>query len=511
MKTMLKKIVVLLSFALFLAVGCTDKFDEINEDPNNPISVETGYILTYAQKSLIDNMRDAWFAGRGTQLLCQHWSQRNYPDEDRFLIRTTTINNAWRAFYRVGTNLQHIIDLNTNDATKNAALASGPNEHQIAVARILKAYVMSIITDTWGDVPYSEAFKGANVRQPAFDAQADIYADLIKELTEAAAQIDPANGNLTKGDVIYGGDVAKWKKFANSLRLRLALRMSAKNPAPLAAVAALPATSFFESNDDNAKFTYLTASPNEGPVFRAFFIDARNDFTMAKPFMDLLSGVNDTLNAKPNPFVGIEDPRLSIFAHQVGGKWVGMPYGMDDPQTKAFAPNCPDYVNDPSPVHQPDFAYTLMDYAEVCFILSEVNSWNQTWYEDGIRASMEDWGVPNTVADPQIDDYIASVPAASQENVLTQKYIALYMQPEQAWFEWRRTTYPHTLIKPGEITHQSGGVDIIFQSLVDGVTDIPYRMWYPVEEQGVNKANYLEAVEAQGVDELTTKMWLIDL
>lgn len=503
MKAMLKKIFLIISLPVLFIAGCTDKFDEINKDPNNPVAIETGYLLTYSQKTIMDNLRDAWFAGRGTQLLCQHWSQNNYPDEDRYLIRTTTIQNAWRAFYRAAANLQQIIKMNTDEATKADARASGPNEHQIAVAMILKAYIISIITDTWGDVPYSECFN-PDIRQPKYDAQADIYPQLIKELKDAAAMIDPANGDLTKGDIIYGGDVAKWKKFANTLRLRLALRMSSKDDAPLNEVKALPASSFFESNADNAKFTYLAASPNEGPVYRAFFVDNRNDFTITKPFVELLAGRNDSLNVtKINPFVGLEDPRLSIWAYQIGGKWIGMPYGMDDATTKAFAPNTCNYKNNPSVVHQPDFAYTFMDYAEFCFIMSEVNNWDQTWYEKGIRASMEDWGVDEA----DITAYLAAVPAANQERVLTQKYIALYMQPEQAWFEYRRTGFPKTLIKPGEITHRQGTTNIIFTPIVDGVTDIPNRMWYPVEEQGVNKPGYDAAVAAQGPDDLMTKVW----
>ncbi len=501
---MLKKIFLIISLPVLFITGCTEKFDEINKDPNNPVAVETGYLLTYAEKTTMDYLRDEWFGGRGTQLLCQHWSQNNYPDEDRYLIRTTTIQNAWRAFYRAAANLQQIINLNTDEATKTDALASGPNEHQIAVAMILKAYIISIITDTWGDVPYSECFN-PDIRQPKYDAQSEIYPQLIQDLKDAADMINPANGNINIGDIIYGGDVAKWKKFANTLRLRLALRMSKKDPAPLNEVKGLPLSSFFESNADNAKFTYLTASPNEGPVYRAFFVSNRNDFTITKPFVELLAGRNDTLNiGKVNPFLGLEDPRLSIWAYKINGNWVGMPYGMDDANTKAFAPQTCNYKDNPSVVHQPDFAYTFMDYAEFCFIMSEINSWNQDWYEKGIRASMEDWGVPET----QIASYLSNVPGASEETVLTQKHIALYMQPEQAWFEWRRTGYPKTLIKPGEITHRQGTTDIIFESIVDEITnDIPYRMWYPIEEQGVNKPGYDAAVAAQGPDKLTTKVW----
>lgn len=502
------------SMLILFSVSCTKDFEEINKDPNNSVAVETGYLLTYAQKNIMDNMRDVWFGGRTTQVLAQHWCQRNYTDEDRYLFRTTVTNNAWRAFYRTMMNLEKIIELNTNEATQAQALASGPNDHQIAVAKILQVYLMSVITDTWGDAPYSEALKGNQILQPKYDKQEDIYAKMITELKDAANLINPANGDLTVGDVIYGGDVAKWKKFANSLRLRLALRVKAKNPAYLNEVKALPANSFFESNDDDAIFGYLPDAPNQGPIFRGFFVDARNDFTIAKPLVEILAGRNDTLNAgKTNPFFGIFDPRLDVWAYASDdptspyfGKYVGMPYGMLEANAKQFAQYCPDYTKKPSIVHTADYGYTFMDYAEVCFIMSEVNNWNQDWYVKGIRASMEHWGVGQAL----ITAYLGAVPAANEERVMTQKYLALYMQPEQAWFEYRRMGYPKMLVHPGDITHrvydnQGNPTNLVFEPLEGNA--IPRRLQYPVEEQGVNKSGYQGAVANQGQDVLSTRVW----
>lgn len=501
MKT-LKIFAFISSLVILLVAGCTKDFEEINTDPNNSVAVETAYILTYAEKNMMDNLRDLWYGGRCTQVLAQHWSQRNYSDEDRYLFRTTVTNNAWRAFYRTMMNLEKIIELNTNESTKSQARGSGPNEHQIAIAKTLQVWIMSIITDTWGDVPYSEAFKSA-ILQPKYDKQEDVYAMMIAELKAAADLIDANETEIVKGDIIYGGDAAKWKKLANSLRLRLALRVRHKNPAYFNEVIALPATSFFQSNADNAAFTYLPVSPNEGPVYRGFFVDARNDFTISKPLVEVLAGRNDTLNAgKLNPFVGVVDPRIDVFMYpDANGKYVGMPYGMNESMTKQFAQYCPNYFITPSVVHQPDFSYIIMDYAEVCFIFSEANSWAQSHYENGIVASMQFWGVD--AAD--IDAYIAAIPAANEENVMTQKYIAFYMQPEQAWFEYRRKGYPKMLISPGEITHNHNGQNVIFEPLEGNA--IPRRLQYPIEEQGVNKSGYDGAIVTQGQDVLSTRVW----
>ena len=291
----------------------------------------------------------------------------------------------------------------------------------------------------------------------------------------------------------------KWKKFGASLALRLAQRMEKRDGG--AALADIVSTygidGFFTSNDDNAKFVYVGAGDN-GPLYDAWFTENRNDFTLSKAFVTLLKGENDDLNGKINPFAGISDPRLPIFAPGYDDI-IGMPYGMPDGETQAFAENCPDFRNNPSVVQAATFGYTYMDYAEVCFILSEVNNWDQTWYEKGVRASMEDWGV----ASADIDAFIAAMPAASEATVLTQKYLALYIQGEQAWFEYRRTGQPEMLLKPGEIANGS----IVFEPLEGGGQAIPRKIPFPVEEYNINRERVQEAVAAMGGDGLDVRVW----
>jgi hypothetical protein len=484
---------------LTLMLGCTKNFDEINKDPNNPEEVATGYIFTYVQKNVMDNLRDEWAGGRMFFLLPQYWSQINYTDEDRYAFRTTVTDGFWRAMYTSAMNLQNIINLNTNEDTKTDALASGANENQIAAATILQAYIFSVLTDAFGDIPYSEAFLANENRTPKYDAQSEIYPDLINKLKEATNMINLNAQGIRFGDIMYGGDMLKWKKFGASLALRLAQRMEKRDGG--AALADIVSTygidGFFTSNDDNAKFVYVGAGDN-GPLYDAWFTENRNDFTLSKAFVTLLKGENDDLNGKINPFAGISDPRLPIFAPGYDDI-IGMPYGMPDGETQAFAENCPDFRNNPSVVQAATFGYTYMDYAEVCFILSEVNNWDQTWYEKGVRASMEDWGV----ASADIDAFIAAMPAASEATVLTQKYLALYIQGEQAWFEYRRTGQPEMLLKPGEIANGS----IVFEPLEGGGQAIPRKIPFPVEEYNINRVRVQEAVAAMGGDGLDVRVW----
>ncbi len=513
MKT-LNKIILLIGFiGLLTFTSCKKNFEEINTSPNNPAVVPTSALLTNAQKSLIDDIYDEWFSGRQSLLYAQYWSQRNYTSEDRFSLRQTTNNSYYRLIYTDITDLIEIIRLNTDDATKSEMSAYGDNNNQIAVARILKAWAMQILTDTYGDIPYFDAFQGSSNPSPKYDSQKDIYFDLLKELKEAAAQIDETKSGFTSGDVIYDGDMGLWKKFANSLRLRVALRMSKRDAAPLTQLMGeLTDADFISSNDENASFHCIgSAAPNSSPMWNAFFDSKRNDFTTCKTLIDILKGVNDTLNSKNNPFVGITDPRLYIYSRPRNGLYLGMPYGLPDASAQAYKGKCATFYGTGSYTAAtaiiplaPDYAPVLMDFAEVSFSLSEAKGWDQSYYVNGIQASMEQWGV----ASADITTYLAAVPAASEENVFTQKYLALYMQGYQAWAEYRRSCtaahpkgYPTQLVHPGEIT--SPGVTF---TALSG-TDIPRRVTYPQQEFTINGTSVNAAVTRMGGDDLSTKVW----
>lgn len=505
MKTIHKKVLYILMLLTIIVTGCTKNFDEINTDPNNPENVATGFVFTYAEKNIMDNLRDEWAGGRMFFLLPQYWAQINYTDEDRYAFRTTVTDAWWRAMYTTAMNLDNIIQRNTNEDTKVDALASGANENQIAAAKILKAFIFSVLTDAFGDVPYSEAFQTNKNRQPKYDAQADIYPALIQELFDATDMINMGEPGILFGDIIYNGDMMKWKKFGASLSLRLAQRWAKRDGGTVlqAVINKYGESGFFTSNADNAKFVYLGSGDN-GPMYDAWFTENRNDFTLAKPFVQILKGENDDLNGKTNPFFGLSDPRLPIYAPGPYAEILGMPYGMVDAEAKAYSPNCPNFKDNPSVVQSQTYGYTYMDYAEVCFILAEVNNWNQTWYEKGVRASMEDWGVDGT----SIDNFINAMPAASEATVLTQKYVALYAQGEQGWFEYRRSGYPKMLIQPGEKTHtDADGNPIIFEALEGGGTAIPRRITFAVEEYNINNAAVLAAKAAMGGDDLDTRVW----
>ncbi len=201
------------------------------------------------------------------------------------------------------------------------------------------------------------------------------------------------------------------------------------------------------------------------------------------------------------------DPRLPIFvAPNDDGEYLGVPLTEDNAIVGSFK-----WESLPgAPVLAANYTEMYMDYAEVCFIISENEGWDQTWYENGVRASMERWGV----AAADIDTYVAGLPAASEETVMMQKYIALYMQPYDAWSEYRRTGYPNTLIKPNETYDYSwtfdGGNDTTATytfTPIGGLTDLPERNKYLLNEASVNGTNLSSAIESNGGNEQTTKLW----
>lgn len=522
-----KTIIVL---ALLTAFSACD-VDYYN-NPNEPQTPPTNAIFNNAVDQFVTDTRDVWFAGRFTLVTMQYWQQSEYGDEDRYGYRES-MRETWEDFYYNAENLRKVIQFNEDPETKNEMAAYGDNNNQIQCARIMLSWAFNMMTDTWGDIPYYsygsdnpdfQALKLGDaeeeILEPKYAEQKDIYADILNELKLAAESLDASKSGFTSGDNIYGGDVAKWKKFANSLRLRIALKIRGANES-LADTHISDALNkgVFTSNADNAGFIFGTADKNAAPMYESWNIDKRSDFAIGHSFTTLLKGENmvdhDGNDISSNPFAGTTDPRLPIYAMpNSDGNYVGMPVAesSDEAATITFESLPGDVI-----INTPDFEEMLMEYSEVQFILSELASqggaFDQTHYENAVEASMQRWGVPQA----DIDDYINNqLPAANEENVLTQKYIALYMQSHTAWTDYRRTGYPKTLIEPFEdyqISNPATGDTYNFTfSPIPGeiadTQDLPYRMTYPDQEYTLNGNKIGEAIDRMSNgDTQATKLW----
>lgn len=507
----INKLYILGVFASIVLSSCVD---DINEDPNRPTSVPTTSLITSSEKSLVDNLRSEQVSLRGSMLFVQYFAQNTYTTQSRYDIPFSYSDDYWKGLYETLNNLEEIINLNTDPATKDVATANGAgrNATQIAISRVLKSYAFYALTDLFGNVPYEsygnkdEDFQALQQNPenitPKYAPQEKIYADILDELKAAGDTLIKYQAETTfgKADIIYAGSNQKWAKFANSLRLRFATRIKEKNQA-------LYKEHFedaldkgvFTGNGDNAAFKYSTTSPNEAPLYRATVTANRKDFAISNIFTDLLQG--------NNPILPVADPRLPIYALPASttNTYVGLPYGLANDQAGKFAATGVSLPG--SVINAANYAEVLMEYAEVEFLISEYNGWSQSNYVSGVRASLEKWGVS---AD-DVTTYLASLPAANQQNVLTQKYIALYMQGLESWSEYRRTGYPDFLVKEGDIVFQGAieGEEVTYRfEPLFGDGGVPSRLYYPTKEQNVNQANYQQALSVQGNDKIETKLWV---
>lgn len=507
-------IIGLLSFT-----GCRQDFEEINNNPNATSSPLPYGLFNSANKEVMDGTRNAFESGRVTLGWVQYSAQTAYTEEDRYQYRLTSSDALWNTYYLSAQDYKQIIDLNTDPATKDAMSAFGPNNNQIAASRIMLAYIFHNLADTFGDVPYYsygtddpdfQALDMNNVLKPKFAPQAKIYADILKELKESAAMIDTGSKVFTQGDALFGSG-AKLKKFANSLRLRVATRVKGVVPGAEAHISEAIAGGVMTSNADNVGLKYENNMVNPSPFYAAFFVSNRNDFSISDTLVELLKGERGNFGY---------DPRLQEFAAPAETKiasvrdktytssedpadYDGQPYGLSSDLAPSQAPYSSPFS---SKVLTADYTEIFMEYAEVEFLLSEANGWSDANYRKGVQASMERWGVPAA----KIAAYMLTLPAANQANVLTQKYIALFMQPYEAWAEYRRTGFPKTLLFPGQsetlLVPFKGQTTYTFVPLVDGLTDLPNRLYYPAGVQTKNPENYKAAVAAMGPDAMNTKL-----
>lgn len=510
----IKKLAFALLVVIVVATGCDKRFNDINTSPNSTTSVPTPYVMTYAQRELGYYLFDVWRSGRQSNVACQHWCQRNYTSEDRYLFRQEVTDGFFRNTYFITQNFQDIINLNTNASSKGEMSAYGDNAVQIATAKLMQIWTIQLLAETFGDVPYTDAWKATTIVMPKYDKQSELFPKLLADATAAVTALKSASKGWTNGDVMFNGNLDKWIKFGNSLRLRLVIRMSNVKADWQAAAKAIITEGVMTSNADNAMIKFTTAgAPNEAPLYNGFIVSKRNDFTLTKQFVGLLKGIDDTDKGYVNPFNGIEDPRFRIYIGESNydvGRKMGVPYGMSDAATGAFvSANSAEVISltrTPYPqIIQSNFWSVFMDYATVCFMKSEAYDWNRQYFEDGLRASLAQWGATNVdnFVNAVLGKFDAADATGKKEIVMTQKYIHLFTQGFEAWAEYRRTLLPKSLVKPGQVTYNG----VVFATANDSGNDIIPRLKYDSNEYTLNKENVTAAATSIGGDAYNTKLW----
>ncbi len=470
----IKQIALVLGVSALAFTGCKkaiDDFGTINRNPNATTVPITSALLTNVLANVGNNV---WGGGINTTagLYCQYMSETQYTDISRYAA--PTIN--WDGIYAGDMyDLQNIINTNTNEDTKAAAAQYGSNANQIAIARILKAYYFLMLTDAFGDVPFSQALQGKGIIP--YDKQENIYPAVINELKEAVAQFDA--GATVQGDVLFSGNTTKWKKLANSIRAIAALRMSKAN-ATLGKTefAAAIAAGVIDANADNAGIVYPGGN-YRNPIYNYYVITQRFDYAVSKTVTDYLSGISD--------------PRINVFGHTTQG----FPYGLTRNDALAWQTLNPNFAflyaftNTPQtmPVYLVTAGQIYLARAEAARLgwTSEVTA---TMYTTGITLEMNRWGITNAGA---IATYLAQPAVALGSNdaqkIAEQRWVSHFPDGNQGWAEWRRTGYPVLTPAPG-----SG-------------KQVPRRIPYGPNEPLYNPTNYAAAAAGYSNNSQDGKVW----
>lgn len=485
----MKKYQIIVLFAAFLIAGCTTDFKEINTNNNAPEKVTPTLLLPNIQRSMINEVLGVgWGIGN---IVIQHTAKIQFVNEDRYLWGE--INGIWNTGYNRLRDVENIIKLAEENKDNGAK----------GVALVMRAWIFSLITDCYGDVPYSEAIKAkSGIYYAKYDDQEKIYEGIINDLKEANDLLGTAAGRLA-GDLIYNGDYAKWRKLANSLRIRSLIRISAKkSPASeLASIISNPsANPIFINNSDNAVYNFAAASPDQFPNFSSR-IGSFNEFRASKTLLDTLQT--------------LKDPRLSIFFRPTPATeaaatkvFIGVPNGMDDVVALTYLGGSQNhsrigplwYEDAITPAGLNVAKGVIMTYAELQFLLAEaaekgwISGSGKNYYEAGINASMSYYATTMPAGYLSLPEVAWS--SSSAENLRKigfQKWIAFYYQGLEAWFDWRRTGIP--ALKPG-VSNQNGN-------------RIPVRFIYPIIEQSLNGANRTSAVAKLGTDDINGRMWYL--
>lgn len=481
------KNVALVTLMAVLLVSCDD-FADINDDPNNPSQVRTELLLTNAQQS----MSGVVGAVNGT-LYVQYIAETQYTDDQEY--RSTNADfNGWYTGPLQG--LQTIINLNSNEETKDDVLSGGSNANQIAVARILKAYYFQFMTDRWGMLPYSEALQGRDNFSPSYDTQEEIYENIITELKEAVNQMDGGAG--VNGDVLFGGSMGEWAAFANSLRARAALRIAEVG----GDVSVDPAAEFADAISsgtisDDVMYPYLEEANNENPWYSRF--QTRTDYAIHETIADYMKDLEDyRITVYANAAPAEDDGDEVVTFNEI----VGMPFLADAGELENSEISFPGSAIGAGGPEVGDQGANLpiITVAEMDFAMAEAveRGWitgsAADYYYSGIEASWNQWGVYDA---GNFADFIANPEVvydsnAWEEKIGTQKWVALFPNGYESWAEWRRLGQP-------ELTPNPHGVGADPQ--------IPLRFTYPSSESTINGASYEDAVSKQGSDSPYTSLW----
>ena len=496
---------------LIVSVSCEKGLSDLNVNGTNSTSLDPALLLNQAVINTSFPVKTLVFdIGIVQQMITPNGgvlAGANFNQDSR----DVTTQPLWTAYY------QSVIK-NTYDAlTKSKDLPNRGNMYQMA--RIYQSYVFMILADEYGDVPYTQGGAGLAERIlfPKYDRQQDIYPKIIQELTEAAAALS-TTATIETGDVLYAGDVAKWKKFAYSLLLRAGMRLSKIDVAKAqSTVQAAVAGGVITANADNA---YIRHDANfTQPIGGTLNGSEAANFYLTKPFVDQLKNTNDPrLQAIAIRYIGAASGagQTAAAGSTDPTKQIGMPVGKDNGTVGAAATadglaSFYDYsqvdrrrmVKTTSPVFLVTAAQTNLLLAEARFRGWITTGTAAQYFSDGIKAHMDQmvvYDVNSAVTATARDTYVTTNPltgGTELQQINTQYWIASFLNGPEAFANFRRSGFPALTPNP---YGQPSNPDVPNGTFIR-------RLTYPTSELSVNTENVNEAIARQGVDKLSTRIW----
>jgi hypothetical protein len=471
----LKYIIVLLLSAGLYSCELPD-----NVNPKMAIVVPATSVFTTAQVQLVEQVNSLDQNQNISRLLAQYNSQTTYYGESQWNFYDRSLpDEMWETLYR-----DVLLDLKEARRLVNLDLATtaGVKANQNAMIDILEVYTYHVLVDVNGDVPYTDALQGREAATPVYDDAATIYEDLFSRLEADVAALDNSFDGMGEADVIYHGDIDSWVRFANSLQLRMAMRLADVNPALSESKAEEAVVrGVFTNQSESASLVYFGITPHVNSVYKNMVEAGRRDFVASNTIVDTMNAIND--------------PRRAYYFTDIDGEYIGGPYGY-----RNVYGQCSHFSE---AMLEPDFPAILIDFVEVEFLLAEAAARGYTvgggtaesYYNDAVTESILAWGgniaEANTyLAQAEIGYSTGSTAGDFRKKIGLQKWIALYNRGLEGWAEWRRFDTPVFNIARNKT-----------------IDDIPMRMPYPYNEDNLNLANYTAASAAIGGDLVSTKLF----
>ncbi len=453
---------------IFFASCSTDHFDDLNTDKKHPSEVPGDPLFSNGLRNGMDHMNDCNVNRNNYRLYAQYWAQCTYPEESQYNMAGRAIpDNVFAGIYRDGLrDLKEARDIfsatETNDETKPII------DNKIAIIDIAMSYFYTYLVDVFGDIPYTDALQLADgINLPKYDDDAAVYAACKTTIQSAMASMNDGPSFEGSVDFIYGGDVAAWKKFGNSLLLRMAMRTPEN-------AGTLNLDNLISSNDEAFAIQYFAEQPNTNPVYVSLVASGRNDYVPSNTLIDFMNGTSD--------------PRRNLwFVTTDTTVFIGGQYGTANSYA-AFS-----HIGDAQ--RNPTLKGNLFSYSEVEFLLAEAaergvgGSDAASHYAAAVTASILEWGGSSDM----VTAFLEANPYNGLQSIAEQKWVAMYNNGPEGWATYRL------------FTDQLKGI----MNPADGLTvdDIPRRLIYPINEATLNGENLEAAATAMGGDKKSSKIF----